>query len=116
VGGWLGAIRDRHVGVALAEMHASPTRPWTVPMLAAVAGLSRSPFASRFSELVGEPHLRYLARWRMHLANQRLRAGQSVHEVAEAIGYASEAAFSRTFKRHFGRPPVKFRGATGSPA
>jgi AraC-like DNA-binding protein len=114
-GGWLGAIRDRHVGAALAAMHAAPARSWTVPALASVAGLSRSPFASRFTGLVGEPPLRYLTRWRMHLANQLLRGGQSVHEVAEAIGYASEAAFSRTFKRHFGRAPVKVRGARRSP-
>jgi len=109
-GGWLGATRDPQIGAALAKIHAAPQEPWTVSALAAKVGLSRSPFAERFALLVGEPPLKYLTRWRMRLAARLLGGGQSVHDVAEAIGYASEAAFSRTFKKYMGEAPVKFRG------
>jgi AraC-like DNA-binding protein len=111
VGGWLGATRDPQIGAALAKLHASPSQHWTVQGLASAVGLSRSPFASRFAALVGEPPLKYLTRWRMHLATNLLRAGGSVREVAFAVGYESEGAFSRTFKRYVGRAPVKLRGA-----
>jgi AraC-like DNA-binding protein len=114
VGGWLGAMRDAQIGAALAKLHAAPERHWTVKGLASAVGLSRSPFASRFTSLVGEPPLKYLTRWRMHLAANLLRAGRTVRDVAEAMGYESEAAFSRTFKRYMGMPPVKFRGARAS--
>jgi AraC-like DNA-binding protein len=109
VGGWLGAMRDPHVGVALSKLHDDPAYPWTVEDLSERVGLSRSPFAARFTALVGEPPLRYLTRWRMYLAAQLLRRGASVREAAERVGYASEAAFSRTFKRYMGKAPVKYR-------
>jgi AraC-like DNA-binding protein len=109
IGGWLGAMRDPHVGAALAQLHEAPAYPWTVAELSERVGLSRSPLAARFTALVGEPPLRYLTRWRMHLASQHLRRGASVRETAERVGYESEAAFSRTFKRYMGKPPVKYR-------
>lgn len=109
VGGWLGAMRDPHVGAALARLHDAPAHPWTVGELSERVGLSRSPLAARFTALVGEPPLRYLTRWRMHLAAQLLRGGTSVREAAERVGYQSEAAFSRTFKKHMGKAPVKYR-------
>jgi AraC-like DNA-binding protein len=109
VGGWLGAMRDRHVGSALSKLHDAPAHPWTVEELSERVGLSRSPLAARFTALVGEPPLRYLTRWRMHLASQLLRQGASVRETAQRVGYESEAAFSRTFKRYMGSAPVKFR-------
>ena len=109
VGGWLGAMRDPHVGAALSRLHDAPAYPWTVEELSERVGLSRSPLAARFTALVGEPPLRYLTRWRMHLASQMLRRGASVHETAERVGYQSEAAFSRTFKKYMGKAPVKYR-------
>jgi AraC-like DNA-binding protein len=109
VGGWLGAMREPQVAAALVRLHAAPERAWTVSELAAAAGLSRSPFAARFRALVGEPPLKYLTRWRMHRAAQLLRQGVSVAEAAERVGYDSEAAFSRTFKRYMGTVPVKLR-------
>lgn len=110
LGGWLGAMRDPHVGAALSALYDRPGHPWTVEDLAARVGLSRSPLAARFTRLVGEPPLRYLTRWRMHLAAQMLKEGASVREAAERVGYESEAAFSRMFKRWMGRAPVTFRG------
>lgn len=114
VGGWLGAMRDPHVGPALARLHNDPAHSWTVAELSERVGLSRSPLASRFRLLVGEPPLRYLTRWRMHLASQLLGQGASVREAAEQVGYESEAAFSRAFKRYMGKPPVRFRAAPHS--
>lgn len=108
-GGWLGAMRDPHVGAALARLHDAPAYPWKISELSERVGLSRSPLASRFTALVGEPPLRYLTRWRMHLASQLLQQGVSVREAAERVGYESETAFSRMFKRYMGKAPVKFR-------
>jgi AraC-like DNA-binding protein len=107
--GWLSAMRDPHVGAALTKIHAAPERPWTVDELATAVGLSRSPFAARFRSLVGEPPLKYLTRWRMHAALRMLRDGDRVHDVAEAVGYDSESAFSRAFKKYIGASPVKLR-------
>lgn len=109
IAGWLGAMRDPHVGAALSRLHDDPTHPWTVGELSKRVGLSRSPLAARFTALVGEPPLRYLTRWRMHLASEILRRGATVRETAERVGYESEAAFSRTFKRYMGKTPVKYR-------
>jgi len=110
VGGWLGAMRDPHIGAALGHMHAAPERAWTIESLARTVGMSRSAFASRFTELVGEAPLRHLARWRMQLAATLLSDGLlRAHEVAARVGYDSEAAFSRTFKRYTGQPPRVFR-------
>ena len=108
--GWLAAMRDPQLGRALALMHAEPGRTWTVEDLAREVALSRSALGERFAELVGEPPMQYLTRWRLALAAQSLRAGaESVGRIAERIGYDSEAAFNRAFKREFGAPPAKWR-------
>jgi AraC-like DNA-binding protein len=96
----------------MSTMHDEPARPWTVADLARTAGLSRAAFARRFTELVGEPPLAYLTRWRMDLAAQRLRTlDESVAHVARAVGYTSEYAFSRAFHRSRGAPPARYRAA-----
>ena len=108
--GWLAAVRDPHVGRALALLHAQPDRAWTVDELARGAALSRSALAERFTALLGEPPIQYLLRWRLALAAQALRAGRdAISRVAERSGYESEAAFSRAFKREFGVPPAAWR-------
>jgi len=104
--GWLGALRDRHIGRALALIHREPARPWTLATLASELAMSRSAFAARFTELVGEPAMQYVARWRMHLAEHALRTeGATVGELADRYGYRSEAAFARAFKRVTGVAP-----------
>jgi AraC-like DNA-binding protein len=108
--GWLAGLRDPHVGRALALLHARPGEGWTAESVAREVGLSRSAFAERFSSLVGQPPMQYLALWRMHIAAQRLREGsRSVAQIGSGIGYESEAAFSRAFKRHFGAAPATWR-------
>jgi AraC-like DNA-binding protein len=115
--GWLAGLRDRFVGRALAMLHARPAIPWTVEDLARDVGLSRSALAQRFTELVGVPPIQYLGRWRLQLAAQRLRSGdQSLASVAEDVGYDSDAAFNRAFKREFGMPPATWRKRRGIPA
>jgi AraC-like DNA-binding protein len=112
--GWLGALQDPQVGQALAAIHREPERAWTVASLARRAGMSRSAFAARFTLLVGEPAMHYLARWRMGLAQDLLARGEaSPGEAAGRLGYRSEAAFFRAFKRFVGVPPgqVRPRGA-----
>jgi AraC-like DNA-binding protein len=108
--GWLAALRDRYVGRALSYLHAQPAHPWTVDELAGKVGLSRSAFAQRFTDLLGQPPMQYLARWRLHTAARQLRGGsKSLAEVAGAVGYESEPAFSRAFRREFGLPPASWR-------
>jgi AraC-like DNA-binding protein len=108
--GWLGALQDRHIGRALALIHREPARDWTVASLAAELAMSRSAFAARFSELVGEPAIHYVTRWRMHVALDALRDdGATVAEVADRLGYRSEAAFARAFKRVIRVPPGAVR-------
>jgi AraC family transcriptional regulator, alkane utilization regulator len=108
--GWLAAVRDRYVGRALSRLHAHPGHPWTVDELAGNVGLSRSAFAQRFTDLLGQPPMQYLARWRLCTAAHHLRSGsKSLAAVAESVGYDSEAAFSRAFKREFGLPPASWR-------
>lgn len=110
--GWLAALRDDQIGRSLAAIHGTPERPWTLETLAREASMSRSSFASRFVELVGETPLRYLAHWRLQVARQRLRDGdESVAEVARAVGYGSEPAFGRAYKRAFGISPGRDRKA-----
>jgi AraC-like DNA-binding protein len=108
--GWLAGLRDPHIGRALTVLHARPTETWTAESLAIEVGMSRSVFAERFSSLVGQPPMQYLAMWRMHMAAQYLREGRgSLAQIGAAIGYDSEAAFSRAFKRHFGVSPGGWR-------
>ena len=104
--GWLAALRDQHIGVALRAIHHQPDKHWTVDSLARECGLSRSGFSARFTQLMGNSVKRYLTEWRMRLAHQRLQQ-QSVPLIvlAEELGYQSEAAFSRAFKRIIGVSP-----------
>ena len=104
--GWLAALRDRQIGRTLALMHRRPEQEWSVAELASEAGMSRSAFSARFTELVGQPAAQYLAQWRLHLARaQLLESRESVGVVARRAGYQSEAAFGRAFKQFFGMPP-----------
>jgi AraC-like DNA-binding protein len=108
--GWLAALRDPFVARALSLLHARPAQPWTAEDLAGIVGLSRSAFADRFSALVGQPPMQYLGQWRMQLAAQRLRGSRdTLVRIAAEVGYESEAAFSRAFKRQYGKPPAKWR-------
>jgi AraC family transcriptional regulator, alkane utilization regulator len=108
--GWLAGLRDRHVGRALAAMHERPTHDWTVDELAVHAGLSRSALAQRFSELIGQPPMQYLTRWRLRRAAAALRASRRpVVAIAEEYGYESESSFNRAFKRELGMPPAAWR-------
>jgi AraC-like DNA-binding protein len=104
--GWLGALRDRQIGRAISLIHREPARDWTVASLANELAMSRSAFSARFTELVEEPAMRYVTRWRMQVARTWLAEdGATVSEVAGRLGYQSEAAFSRAFKRMVGVPP-----------
>jgi AraC-like DNA-binding protein len=107
---WLAGLRDQFVGRALAALHGSPARDWTLEALAREVGLSRSALAERFTEFVGQPPIQYLTNWRMQLAASYLMTGtDNVAEVAERVGYESEAAFSRAFKKVVGVPPGQWR-------
>jgi AraC family transcriptional regulator, alkane utilization regulator len=105
--GWLAGLRDRYVGKALTLMHQRPDKAWTVDGLATAVGLSRSALAQRFTELLGQPPMQYLTRWRLTVAAQRLRNNEvGLATIAEQVGYESEAAFNRAFKREFSMPPA----------
>jgi AraC-like DNA-binding protein len=113
VSGWLGALRDPQIGAALGCMHEDPAHPWTVESLAQRVAMSRSAFAARFAEIVGEPPLHYLTRWRMQKARSLLRGARvPLSEVAAQVGYDSEAAFSKAFKRAVGEAPGAYRRAS----
>jgi AraC-like DNA-binding protein len=107
--GWLAGLRDPMIGQALAALHREPSEPWTVERLARVVGLSRSVLADRFTFMIGRPPMQYLALWRMQLASRLLLDGRPVASVAGAVGYESESAFSRTFKKLVGLPPATWR-------
>ena len=108
--GWLAGARDADVGKALALMHRDPARSWTIASLAKEAGLSRSVLAERFRHYLHETPMAYLTRWRLQLAAQTLAStSYSVAQVASEVGYESEAAFNRAFKREFEVPPARFR-------
>lgn len=108
--GWLAGLRDRHVSKALALIHEDPARAWTVEALADDVALSRSAFYERFTELIGQPPMQYLANWRMQAAANLLRqSSASVASIALEVGYESEAAFARAFKRLVGSPPAAWR-------
>jgi AraC-like DNA-binding protein len=110
--GWLAGLTDELVGRALVLLHEQPARDWTLPTLAKAVGASRSALADRFSRLVGQPPMQYLACWRMQLAAQRLGEGSAkVAAVALEVGYDSEAAFSRAFKKIAGVAPAAWRRA-----
>jgi len=108
--GWLAALREPFVGRALTALHSYPARAWTLEMLAREVGLSRSALAERFSQFVGQPPVQYLTNWRMQLAANELLGGtDSVGAIAERVGYESEAAFSRAFKKAVGEAPSQWR-------
>jgi AraC-like DNA-binding protein len=108
--GWLGALQDRQIGRAIALIHRDPAQAWTVASLARQVAMSRSAFAARFTELVGEPVMRYVTRWRMYVAIDALKEqGTSIAKVASRLGYQSEAAFSRAFKRVISVSPGAIR-------
>jgi len=110
--GWLGALQDPQIGRAITLIHREPARAWTLASLADAVAMSRSAFAARFTELVGEPAMAYVTRWRMHLALDALKQqGSTVGELADRLGYRSEAAFARAFKRVIGTPPGAIRRA-----
>lgn len=108
--GWLAGLRDRFVGRALALMHSKPTHPWNVDELASHIGLSRSALGEKFTTLVGQPPMQYLARWRLQLAADLLHSSRrTIATIAADVGYDSEAAFSRAFKRELGVAPAAWR-------
>jgi len=108
--GWLAGARDPNVGKVLGLLHSQPGRHWTIGALAASAGVSRAVLAERFRHFVGEPPISYLTRWRLQLGARLLTTTRhSVAEVAAQVGYDSEAAFNRAFKRAFNVPPGRFR-------
>jgi AraC-like DNA-binding protein len=108
--GWLAGARDREIGRALTLLHHRPAHPWTVAELAREAGLSRTVLTERFGHFLGEPPMAYLTRWRLRLAARTLTASShGVARIASDVGYESEAAFNRAFKREYGLPPARFR-------
>ncbi|MFT3925441.1 MAG: AraC family transcriptional regulator [Myxococcales bacterium] len=108
--GWLAGLRDTAVGRSLSLLHARPAHPWSLEELARESGASRSVLAARFLHLVGMPPMQYLARWRMQLASAELAAGgKKLVQIASEVGYGSEAAFSRAFKREVGVAPAEYR-------
>jgi AraC-like DNA-binding protein len=108
--GWLAGARDPEVSKALAMMHRYPARPWTIASLAKEAGTSRSVLAERFRHYLGEPPMGYLTHWRLQLGAQMLSSSSySVAQIASEVGYESEPAFNRAFKREFNLPPARFR-------
>src|SRR3982074_3833582 len=110
--GWLAGLREPHVARALALLHRDIARHWTVDDLGREVGLSRSALADRFIRLIGVPPMHYLANWRMQVATQKLRStSASLAQIAEIVGYDSEAAFSRAFQKAFGAAPAPWRPA-----
>ena len=113
--GWLAGLRDRFVGKALALMHERPDHAWSVEQLASEVGLSRSALHERFVQCLGQPPMQYLANWRMQLGARLLRqSSRNVASIALDVGYDSEAAFSRAFRRMVGMPPAAWRKAQTS--
>ena len=105
-------LRDRIVGACLADMHGQPAEPWTLERLARRANTSRSVLAERFKQLVGEPPMSYLTQWRMALAANLLRdTSMCLIHIAAEVGYETDTAFSRAFRREFGLPPAAWRRA-----
>ena len=110
--GWLAALRDRNIGAALRLMHGRPAEPWTLDSLAREVGLSRSVFAERFSQIMAAPAMQYLSNWRLQLAANLLKQDRlGIAQVAAEVGYESEAAFNRAFRKQVGVPPGAWRRA-----
>ncbi len=108
--GWLAGLTDPQVGRALALLHGDVITDWTTERLAHEVSMSRSAFNERFTALIGMPPIRYLTQWRLQLAKEKLRDGrQVIAQIAHAVGYDSEVAFNRAFKREFGEPPARWR-------
>ncbi len=108
--GWLSALNDPIIGQVLEWIHANPSHPWTVPKLAKQIGVSRSVLATRFTQLLGQPPIQYLNHWRLQLASHHLQnTDDGIGKVASLVGYESEAAFNRAFKRYVGMPPGVWR-------
>lgn len=115
--GWLAGLRDTVVGAGLALMHARPADDWTIDKLAKEVGCSRTVLAERFTHFIGEPPAHYLTRWRLAVAADLLRSSRaSLTRVAETVGYQSEAAFNRAFKREHGVPPATWRRRQREPS
>ncbi len=113
--GWLAGVRDPEVGKALALLHRKPAHPWTIAALATEVGTSRSVLAERFRRYLSETPIAYLTRWRLQLGAQLLTStSNSVAQIAVEVGYESEPAFNRAFKREFGLPPARFRSHSKS--
>ena len=113
--GWLHALADSHIGAALNSMHKRIEHPWTVASLASEAGMSRSAFAQRFKELMSESPLEYLTRWRMYRGSDLLReSDRKLADVAQAVGYDSDGAFHKAFKRVLGIAPGEYRRSVGT--
>jgi AraC-like DNA-binding protein len=113
--GWLAGARDPVVGAVLALLHRQPCHNWTASELASKAGASRSVITERFARFLGEPPHAYLARWRLQLAARLLETTRkTIVRIAGEVGYESEAAFNRAFKREFGLPPAQYRKSLGS--
>jgi AraC-like DNA-binding protein len=114
--GWFAGLRDEHVGRALQYIHERPAHPWSLEELAKECGVSRSTLAERFAHLVGVPPMQYLAQWRIQLAASFLRGGKAgLAEIADRVGYGSEAALSRAFKREVGVAPAHYRSRAAEP-
>jgi transcriptional regulator GlxA family with amidase domain len=114
---WLRALSDPRIGAALRSMHEKIEQPWSVAELASAANMSRSAFALRFRQMVGETPLEYLTRWRIYKATVLLRDGdKKLTEVANAVGYDSDGSFSKTFKRIVGVAPGEYRRASNGGA
>jgi AraC-like DNA-binding protein len=112
-GNWLGALADPAIGRSLGLIHARPEEAWTVERMARSVNMSRSPFAARFRQRVGDSPLSYLARWRMLMAEDLLaRSDLRLSEIAIRIGYSTEAAFSKAFRRRHGQAPNAYRRRT----
>ena len=108
--GWLTGARDPIVGKSLGLMHRRIVHPWTIAGLADEVGISRSALVERFTRFLSEPPMAYLTRWRLQLASRSLeRTSRGIAEIANDVGYESEAAFNQAFKREFGRPPGRYR-------
>src|SRR5205823_6009372 len=108
--GWLAGTRDPIVGKSLGLLHGRVAHPWTIADLADEVGISRSALVERFTRYLSEPPMTYLTRWRLQLAARSLeRTSRGVAEIAAEVGYESEAAFNRAFKRELGQPPGRYR-------